>query len=58
MDITALSTSLSTADLMTNVSVSVLNKSLDTVDQLGESLISMLEQSVQPHLGQNLDIKL
>lgn len=58
MDISALSPSLSTANLMADVNVAVLSKSLDTVDQLGQSLISMMEQSVQPHLGQALDIKL
>lgn len=40
------------------VGVAVLAKNLDTIEQAGESMIKMMEQSVQPYLGQNIDIKL
>ncbi len=39
------------------VGVAVLSKNLDTVEKAGESLIKMMEQSVTPHLGQNIDVK-
>ncbi|NLK29371.1 MAG: putative motility protein [Clostridiales bacterium] len=40
------------------VGVAVLSKNLDMIDQLGESMIKMMEQSVQPNLGQNIDIRI
>jgi hypothetical protein len=39
------------------VGVAVLAKNLDTIDQAGQSLIQMMEQSVQPELGKNIDYK-
>lgn len=39
------------------VGVAVLAKNLDTLDQAGQSLVKMMEQSVQPELGQNIDYK-
>ncbi len=40
------------------VGVAVLAKNLDTLDQSGQSLIKMMEQSVQPGLGKNIDYKI
>jgi hypothetical protein len=40
------------------VGTAVLAKNLDMVRQSGEDLIKMMEQSVQPDLGQNIDMKL
>lgn len=45
--------SLSSVD----VGVAVLSKSLDTIDKLGQSMIKMMEQSVEPNLGQNIDLR-
>lgn len=56
MDIAALSTMMSQQKLLTNVSVAVMSKSLDMVEDTGDSLSKMLEQSVQPNLGQTIDI--
>ncbi|CUH93708.1 YjfB family protein [Herbinix luporum] len=39
-----------------DVGVAVLAKNLDTVEELGQSMIKMMEQSVAPYLGQNIDI--
>lgn len=58
MDIAAASMLLSSSKLMTNVSTALLSKNLDTVEVLGENLIQMMEQSVTPNIGQNIDIKL
>lgn len=41
----------------TTVGVAVLSKNLDTIEQAGQSLIKLMELSVQPHLGQSIDIK-
>lgn len=40
-----------------DVGVAVLSKSLDTIEDLGQSMIRMMEQSVTPQLGQNIDIR-
>lgn len=50
----SLSSSLNSVD----VSVAVLAKNLDTVEKLGQDMIKMMEQSVAPHLGQNIDIRI
>lgn len=56
MDVAALSVAMNQADLMNAVSTEVLSKSLDTFEDMGESQVKMLEQSVQPQLGQNIDM--
>jgi hypothetical protein len=40
-----------------SVGVAVLAKNLDTIDKAGQDLIKMMEQSVQPGLGKNIDYK-
>jgi hypothetical protein len=56
MDVAALSVAMSQADLMSAVSTEVFSKSLDTFEDMGESQVKMLEKSVQPQLGQNIDM--
>lgn len=41
----------------TTVGIAVLSKNLDAIEQVGQSLIKLMELSVQPNLGQNIDIK-
>ena len=55
MDIAALSTAMKMADVQSQVGVAMLSKSLDTVEDLGEGMIKMMETSVCPNLGQNID---
>ena len=56
MDIAAISMAMSQQNLMTNVNVALLSQSLDTVETIGDDMVKMMEQSVQPNLGQNIDI--
>ncbi len=56
MDIAAVSMAMSQQNLMTNVNVALLSQSLDTVETIGTDMVKMMEQSVQPNLGQNIDI--
>ena len=56
MDIAAISMAMSQQNLMTNVNVALLSQSLDTVETAGADMVKMMEQSVQPNLGQNIDI--
>lgn len=58
MDIASLSTSLSMANVQNDFGVLMLSKQLDTVEDMGDSMIKLMEQSVNPHLGGNIDIPL
>lgn len=61
MNITSLSStniSLTGTSNMNAIDMSMLKKTLDTVEANGEMLTQMMEQSVNPFLGANIDIKL
>lgn len=56
MDIAELSMGLSMMELSTNVGVAVLDKSMEMVEDLGEGMVKIMEASVMPNLGQNIDV--
>lgn len=65
MDIAGLSMSLSQMKAAQQVSISVMKLSMDTAKNQGSEMVQMiqsntrmLEQSVTPHLGASIDIKL
>ena len=58
MDIAGSSTNLSTINVVNDVQVAVLRQSLDTLETSGDSLTKMMEASVNPELGQNIDIRI
>ena len=58
MDIAGLSTNLSTINVVNDVQVAVIIQSLDTLETSGDSLTKMMEASVNPELGQNIDIRI
>ncbi len=58
MDIASLSTALSMTQLNGDFGVLMLSKQLDAAETMGESMIKIMEQSVTPHLGGNVDISL
>ena len=65
MDIAALSTGLSQMKLAQEASISVMKMAMDiskvqAVDltQMLEANTKVMEQSITPHVGQNIDIKL
>lgn len=57
MDIAALSAVMSQSSLSEQVSVAILKKAMDTTNENTQALTKMLEQSVNPHLGSKVDIK-
>ncbi len=60
MDITGLGISIPAVTgnaLVDTVSTEVLANSLDEERTLGSSMIKMMEQSVNPNLGSNVDIQ-
>lgn len=44
------------ASLMESVSVKMLDKALDTSASMNDSMIRMMENSVTPHIGGNIDL--
>lgn len=63
MDIAALSTVLAQGKTMSQVSVSLAKMSMNQAKQQGQALqqlvaTSSMQQSVTPHIGGNIDIKL
>ncbi|WP_281863645.1 YjfB family protein [Planomicrobium okeanokoites] len=57
MDIAALSMALSQMNVRQEATVSVIKKSMDQAETNGDSVVKMLEQSVQPHIGISIDLK-
>ena len=65
MDIAALSTNISQIKVAQQANISVLKMAMDTAEvqavditQMLEANAKMMEQSINPHLGGNIDIKL
>lgn len=58
MDIAALSTTLSQARIAQEVTTSVAKLALDTAKTNMNNTVTMMEQSVNPHIGSNFDLKL
>lgn len=59
MDIAALSMGLSQAKLGQAVGIQLLKMVKDqSIQQSSEWITKMMQQSVQPHLGQNIDLKI
>lgn len=57
MDIAALSIAMSQKKVRQEVNISILKKSLNQAESDGNSLVKMLEQTIQPHIGGNIDLK-
>lgn len=61
MNITSLNSiniSLSGTKSMDAIDTSILKKSLEMIEVNGDMLTSMMEQSVQPNIGGNIDIRI
>jgi hypothetical protein len=49
---------VSMPDINSMIGTAVLNKSLDSFELSGEGIIKMMEQSVNPMIGQYIDLKI
>ena len=58
MIIGGLSTNINTSNVNNDIQVAMLKKSLDTVETSGAELTNMMEASVTPELGQNIDVSI
>lgn len=56
MDIASLSTALSMTKVNGDIGVLMLGKQLDAMETMGDSMIKIMEQSVTPHIGGNIDV--
>lgn len=56
MDIAALSINLNQAQRAQAASTSILKKAMDTAQVQAQDLLKVMEQSVQPQLGTNIDV--
>ena len=61
MDIASLSMNMATSQTQNSVSISVLAKSLDNLETLGNGLVEIIDaaamvRSVTPYLGSNIDV--
>lgn len=56
MDIAALSMAMAQERVMTDVGTALLSKAIDQGQETGDTLAKMMEQSVTPELGGNIDI--
>ena len=58
MDIASYSMANVANNLMQSVGVSMLSKTLDSQEMQGDALAKMMEMSVIPNVGANIDIRL
>lgn len=61
MNINALSStnvSISDTKSMNMIDISLLKKSLDSVETSGDMITKMMEQSVNPNIGANIDVRI
>ncbi len=57
IDIAAYSMSLASSNMMTNVSIAMLDNAMEVQEMMGQQMAKMMELSVTPSLGGNLDIQ-
>lgn len=57
IDIPAYSVANASMNIMSQVSVAMLDKTLDMQKSMGDSLTRMMELSVNPSIGGNIDIR-
>lgn len=55
MDISALSYSMNAIDLSNQIGFAILDNNLEQIESAGDGMIKILESSVTPYLGQNID---
>ncbi|MDO5382747.1 MAG: YjfB family protein [Eubacteriales bacterium] len=58
MGIGSMSMGISASKVSNDVEVLMLKKSLDTYETMGDNMTKMMESSVTPNLGQNIDVSL
>ena len=57
VDMVNASMALQSSMLMQNVGTAVLANAIDTAQEMGEGMTRIMEQSVNPELGGNVDVR-
>ena len=57
MSIANISMNMAQNNSLQDIGTAVLAKSLDTVESAGDAMVKMMEQSVNPGLGANIDVR-
>lgn len=58
VDIAAYSIAHTSMDIMSQVSVAVLDKTLEMQQMMGDHLTKLMEMSVNPSVGGNIDVRI
>lgn len=58
IDLAAYSISHSSMDVLSQVSIAMLDKTLDMQQMMGDNLTKLMEMSVNPSVGGNIDIRI
>ena len=58
MSIASLSTDMAMSKTMAAVSTAVVKKNMDMEEAMGAGMVKMMENSVTPNLGANLDMRI
>lgn len=58
VNVVGMTNMLDQTGLMQQVSIQMLDKALDVNQNANNELVKMMEQSVQPNLGQHIDVSL
>ncbi len=56
MDIAGLSMDMSMIRVQSQASIAILDNSIENMEVMGDGMRKILESSVTPHLGQNIDV--
>ena len=56
MDIAGITSSIPETGVMKQVGIAMLDKAMEQEETMSNSMVKMLEQSVQPNLGSNFDV--
>ena len=57
MGIANLSSALSLANTQTDFGVAMLSKTISLNEKAGSDIVNMMERSVNPNVGQNIDVR-
>lgn len=58
MNIASLSTDIAMSKTMTAVGTAVMKQNMDVNETMGTEMVKMMEKSVTPNLGNNVDVRL
>lgn len=58
LDVASYSVASTQAKIEQGVGTSMLKKSMEMQEMMGDQLVQMMEQSVNPGLGRNIDIRI